>query len=327
MRKKLIDVVKEKKNRMVIPLMFFPGVKLTNSTIKQNAFNSYLQGETIKKLYERFRPDGMFFMMDLSVEAGAVGLPIRYPLDDSPTVEEHPVKEDEDLKQLEIPFLSDCRIKLFLEVMELMKKTIPVLCGGYVIGPFTLTGLLMGASQVSVAVIDRPEFVHKLLGFSSEIIRLYARGLVEKGADMIAILEPTAIILSPTQFREFSANYIEKIIQDIEKIFILHICGDTTHLISEMAKIGVDGFSLDSPVDFNRISKIVPEDTVLIGNIPPVEIMVESSSKVVKDYVLSLLESMAGVANFIISTGCDLPCRTPLENIEALIETAKGWKE
>jgi uroporphyrinogen decarboxylase len=71
---RLIDVVNQYPRRMVIPLMGYPGSQLTRSTLKQNIFNSELHYRSIYKLVERFSPDVAFFMMDLSVEAGAVGL-------------------------------------------------------------------------------------------------------------------------------------------------------------------------------------------------------------------------------------------------------------
>ncbi len=84
---RLIDAVRAKKPHcLVIPLMGYPGAQLTRSTLKQNGFNSELHYRSLYKLVERFSPDAIFSMMDLSVEAGAVGLQIRYPLEESASV-------------------------------------------------------------------------------------------------------------------------------------------------------------------------------------------------------------------------------------------------
>ena len=62
---KLIDIVQSRGHRMVIPLMGFPGVQLNGSTLKQNTFNWGTQFSTVFALERRFRPDAVFFFMDL----------------------------------------------------------------------------------------------------------------------------------------------------------------------------------------------------------------------------------------------------------------------
>jgi uroporphyrinogen decarboxylase len=36
---------------------------------------------------------------------------------------------------------------------------------------------------------------------------------------------------------------------------------------------------------------------------------------------------MSGADNFILSTGCDLPMDTPMENIDAFMKVARNWKK
>jgi uroporphyrinogen decarboxylase len=38
-----------------------------------------------------------------------------------------------------------------------------------------------------------------------------------------------------------------------------------------------------------------------------------------------LLERMKDVENFILSSGCDIPVGTPLENIDAFMQAAKNF--
>ena len=87
MAMRLIDWVREFDGPPVVPLAGYPGIQLTRSTIKQNIFNAELQARSIYKLMEQIRPDAAFVLMDLSVEAGALGLPVRFPISESATVE------------------------------------------------------------------------------------------------------------------------------------------------------------------------------------------------------------------------------------------------
>ena len=222
--------------------MGFPGTQLNGSTLKQNTFNWGTQFSTISALHRRFRPDGMFFFMDLSVEASALGLPVRFPLDESPSVESHPVRKPDDLAAFaNADILTDGRVTVYIETMRLMSRHLDALKGGYVIGPFSLAGLLLGATEAAMATVMNPELLHAVLRFSSGVISRYARALEAAGADMVAILEPTASFLSPAHFDEFVGGYIADIISTMERVSILHVCGRTHKLLPAMAETGRAG--------------------------------------------------------------------------------------
>ena len=325
---RLIDRVRSSDRRLVVPLAGFPGAQLTGSTIKQNEFNAELQYRSLYKLLEHVQSDAVFMMMDLSVEAGALGLPVRFPLQESATVEFHPVREVADLDQYKvIDPMGDCRIWVFLETMRRLAQRVSAPKGAYVIGPFTLAGLMMGANQIALDTIDRPNVVHAAVNFAERIIIDYARALVEAGADMICILEPTACFLSPKTFREFSGSSIGQIVRHIDAMAILHVCGNTTNLSEEMAATGVQGVSLDAMVDLATVARRVPRDCVVLGNIDPVRVMVNMGPEGVRQAVRDLCEQMAPHENFVLATACDLPPETPIENIVAFVDEGKRQKQ
>ncbi len=325
-KRKLERLVGRAGRRLCVPLMGYPGTRLTNTTLKQNAFNWGIQCWSLYELVYQLAPDGMFFMMDLSVEAGALGVPVRYALEDSPTVEQHLVKSSEDLMQfMSIDILKDARVRMYLDTMAWMAKNMDILKGAYCIGPFTLAGLLMGASDIALTTLDNPALIHDLLAFSSRVIARYAEALFDSGADVLAILEPTAVMLSPAQFKEFSGAYIAHIVSHAGGTTVLHICGNTTHLIEAMSRTGVDGLSLDSMVDFPAVAPRVKEGVTLIGNLDPVRILRNLTPEQVRQATREFLEKTRGIPNLIVSSGCDLPQDTPIENIRAMIEECKAF--
>jgi uroporphyrinogen decarboxylase len=321
----LKDLADDLNRPLVIPLMGYPGTQLTHSTIKQNEFNWGLHSWTIHELSERFEPDAIFSMMDLAVLANALGLPVRFPLEESPSIEYPLVKQLIDLYRfLPLDPLKDGLVMAFVETMKFMNRTIDIPKGAYVIGPFTLTGLLMGATEVAVATIKDPGLVIGVLEFCTGMISRYAQALVAAGADIIAILEPTAVMLSPEAFWEFSGQFVKRIIEEIPVIPMLHICGNTTHLIPSMVRTNAQAISLDSLVDLPAIAQGIPESVFLGGNIDPVRVMLQGTPEQVRQETSRLLEHMAPYPNFILSTGCDLPPETPLKNIEAFMEVGKS---
>jgi len=95
-----------------------------------------------------------------------------------------------------------------------------------------------------------------------------------------------------------------------------------------MVRSGVNGLSLDSReagVDLPTLSKQVPEDVVVIGNISPTTTMRFGSPSDVQRDVEELLRQMDRFPNFVLSTGCDLPQETPEENLRVFMEAGRAW--
>ena len=309
----------------VIPLMGYPGIQLTGSSLWQNETNPALQARTIAALAAEFNPDAVFPFMDLTIEAGAIGLPVHFPLHESPTVTSHPVRHTADIDPLRVPDIRhDVRVEGVARVIRTLKAQNIGLVGGYVTGPFTLAGLMMGAGDVALATRTNPDLLHAALDFATTTIQQYAAVLVDAGADMIAILEPTASFISAKAFDVFSGPYVVQIIAALDVPAILHICGKTTHLIPAMAATGADALSLDTQVDLAAAARQVPQTVGLIGNIDPVGVMAHGDVAEVQAAVHKLKGAMQPYVNFVISTGCDLPPETPLANIAAFMDSARA---
>lgn len=317
--------------KMVVPLLGAPGTKLTNTTLKQNLTNANVQFETLYELYKKFKPDAILPFMDLTVEADALGIELKFPENDNPAVKTHPIKTKEDLKNLKKNFNGvGGRMNVFIDVVKKMAKGLPteVANYAYVIGPFTLVGEMMGVTDASMETVKNPELVKELLDFSVEIISEYSNALFNAGADAVVVLEPTAMLLSPKSYTENSLKPFKTILKNVDnKPLILHICGNTNHLVEGMCKSDAVGLSLDAPMNFKELSEKVPKNIKLIGNVDPVRVLLQGTSEEVEKYTREFINTMDGVENFVLSTGCDLALETPLENIEAFMKVGREWKQ
>ena len=72
--------------RLVAPLAGFPGVEMIGSTIKIAQQNFGEHYKAVRKLVDEFHPDLVFPLMDLSVEANALGRYTVFPRGESATV-------------------------------------------------------------------------------------------------------------------------------------------------------------------------------------------------------------------------------------------------
>lgn len=234
-----------------IPLIGIAGMHLTGYSIKDNLTDSEKQFYTLKAIYEEYKPDGLFTFMNLTVEAEALGLKINFLEDDSPSVVEHSIKTPEQLKVLKRNYSGlSGRMELFADVVKLLKQSIDTTVGAYMIGPFSLAGEMNGVNDVLLNTIEALDFVDEMLAFNVRLISDYANSLFEAGADTVCVLEPTAVMLSTDLYERFSLNPFREILNEVDNPLILHICGDTTHLVEQMEQSGASGLSLDASVDF-----------------------------------------------------------------------------
>jgi uroporphyrinogen decarboxylase len=324
----LAEAVARSPRTLVVPLMGFPGANLTQTSLRDNLFDAETHASSILALANTHRPDMVFPMMDLAVEAGALGVHVDFPENDSPTVIEHPVRRVSDLARFrDADILTHPRLVSFLETLRHLRKALDIPVAAYVTGPFTLAGLLIGAKQIAEATIEDPTLPLKTLDLTTRIISSYAAACVDAGADLIAYLEPMAVMLSPDSFEQFSGVFVSKILSQLDVPGVLHICGDSTHLIPNMCSTGVQGLSLDAVISLPALRKIVPSDIVLMGNIDPVSPMAVGSVGDVWSDVTRLRREMEGARNFVLSTGCDLPLDTPQANIAAFMDAGRALIE
>ena len=328
-----VALAAEQGRRVIAPLMGFPGVRMQGTTVKLAQQNFREHYKAINTLYERYLPDIIFPLMDLSVEANALGFYTLFPVNDTPTVCKSEVALELIEKLQGVDIAADTRAMGYIETIRLLSmgtRGQHAICG-YVSGPFTLAALMIGAENAAMEALVDQEHLHALCGFTEGVIAKYARHMVAAGADCICILEPSAVILGPDQFREFAARYSKQVIDECRVTGIstvYHTCGNTMHLIDEMVNTGVSAISLDAKeagVDIKAVISRVSSSTVVMGNVSPTQVLLRGTPADVRREVIELLDEVSGHSNFVLSTGCDLPAETPDANIEAFFKTAHDY--
>lgn len=328
-----VNKANDEGRRLVVPLLGFPGLNLCNCTVKLAQQNYGEHFKVLKSITDEFMPDALFPLMDLSVEANALGRYTIFPKKESATVLKDDFTNDdlENLKEINISF--DTRLQGYVETQKLMSVGLPknILRGAYVTGPYTLACLLMGADEGALATIMNPDYLEEVCRVATEKIQEYINLLITAGAQIICVLEPSAVMLGPEQFKKFSGDYVRSFCNSSkysDVAFVYHVCGNTMHIVEEMAESGVDALSLDGPdagIDLQKAAEKVNKETIIIGNISPIGKLFNGNPTEVENEVEDLLEKMERFPNFILSSGCDLPQETTKENIHAFMNTGRNY--
>ena len=192
-------------------------------------------------------------------------------------------------------------------------------------GPFTLASRLVGTEAAMLAVIADPEGLTRVMDFCTEVIwALAERFLTHPDIAGINISEPTAScdLISPDTFRNMVAPQLSRLIDRVKqtgKVVTMHICGDTTRLLDQVAKLAPHGFSLEHKVSLERAKEVLGGRVCVLGNLSPTGVMLRGTPDDIRQQGRACLETWGPDPGYILTMGCDFPKETPYENLQALM--------
>lgn len=199
-------------------------------------------------------------------------------------------------------------------------------------GPFTKAANLRGVEALMRDVFKNPGFVREVVEFSRELLERFYEPLIDDGTlEAISVADPTASgdLISKKQFVEFALPPLKKFVKNMNKRgtkTLLHICGNTSDKLNEIASSKAACFSLDHKVDLSVAEKELKGKICIAGNVDPVGVLNNGTAEDVIKAAEECIEK-AGGGGFILMPGCDIPPTVPLENIHAFIDAARRYKK
>ncbi|MCL2143813.1 MAG: MtaA/CmuA family methyltransferase [Methanomassiliicoccaceae archaeon] len=248
--------------------------------------------------------------------------------DRTPMIKKHPFKFDPMMGEYDEPnimdpekFLKGGRPAAVLEGVRLLKeqkgKDYVVIAGNT--GPFTLAGHLVSTENLVFGIMMAPEEVLKWLKAVTPVCKAYTQALSDAGADVIQMSEPSSStdLLSPDMFDEYSGSFVKDSLACVKDAFsILHICGNTTPILSNMIATGVSGLSIEEKVDPKEGVKKVNKKAALIGNIGVVNPLLQGTPE--DCYRHGRIVKEAGFD--VVAPGCGLSALISNDNLKALVK-------
>ena len=325
---RLTDIMTIAERRMIFLLVGIVMARLNNTMLKENIMDPEIAFESLAYTAETLQMEIVYSCVpDISAFAESYGCETKIPDDAVPLVTKHSVQSLEDLRNLESsgPQWRD-RLMNNFRVLELMRDRYSLLKLVLAGGPFSMAAVLAGAEDLAKKIIRDPEFVERLLEFCTGISVSAAQMVASAGADIIYVSDPTSGLLSRKHYERFAAPYVKRVVDAVDCPVVLHVCGKTTHIIEPMCATGVQGISVDTMVDLPSIVSIVPSGIAIIGNLDPVGPLLTGSPEETASVTKKLLDTMRDVPNYMFSAGCEVAPETPLENIQAIMQTARAYR-
>lgn len=269
---------------------------------------------------QEFELDIVQAISDPYREAADTGLEVQFPIDNLPLSKKPLITQPEQLKEIHFPIQNfGPRMTDRLEGVRLMREQVgdevPVM--GWVEGALAEAADLRGITQIMKDFKQRPAWLKELLEKCAEVEIAFACAQIDAGAHIIGLGDAVASLISPGMYREFALPYEQRIFEAVKSkggIPRLHICGNTTHLLKDMARSGAQIVDIDSMVDFRQAMRDM-DGLAICGNINPVAIFLQGTAEQVRAAVLD--NASAGYPLWISAAGCEIPDETPAENLHA----------
>ncbi len=311
------------------PILMHFAARFNGNNYGEFASNYKVLVESNIKCLEFFDMDMVSLISDPYRETAAFGAPIEFIPEGVPICRKHLVETIEDVINLTIPDVyknerTFDRIKGAGYYQQLLNGTVPVM--GWIEGPLAEACDLTGVSEMLLMLMIDEDFCNRLMDKCLQTGKDFAKAQIDAGCDLIGIGDA---ICSQIDGEMYNLMVKDRHIELIEYIHSLgarvklHICGNTTHLLSSIAELNADLFDPDYLVDQSNCLAALGKDVVRFGNINPIFIQNATPEEITK-ICKEVLDFEKG-NKFILSAGCEITVNTPIENLLAMSHSRKNF--
>jgi MtaA/CmuA family methyltransferase len=314
---------------------FQPAAYATGLPLSEVFQDGELLAQAMLDAWREFGHDMILLENGTACNAQACGVEVSYRDDAAPAAHKPLVMNLEDVADLQVPDpYTTFPMNEILKATRILSKEIGDqvwICARADQGPMDLSAQLRGISEImmDIALEEQTDLLHALIDYSRRVATRYAYALIECGGHSTSIGEPIAgpDLLSPKHYRQYPWIHEKRMVDELKEHDIIlhnHICGNTVPILDEFIATGAQILEIDHKTDIHKIKDASRHKTCLLGNIDT-NLMMSGSPEEVDEACRNLIEVWKPDSGFILGPGCALGTTTPVDNIHALVESAKKY--
>ena len=229
----------------------------------------------------RFVLDAAILFSDILTIPDAMGLGLYFTEGEGPQFKK-PVRTAADVAALPVPD-PESELKYVMDAVRLIRRElhgrVPLI--GFAGSPWTLATYMVegGGSKdfglVKSMMFDQPKLMHRLLEVLARAVTAYLNAQVAAGAQALMLFDTWGGVLTPRDYREFSLQYMEKIIHGLarehegQRVPVILFTKNGGQWLETMAHSGADALGVDWTTDLGDARARVGDRVALQGNMDP----------------------------------------------------------
>lgn len=188
-------------------------------------------------------------------------------------------------------------------------------------GPLNIASYLLGHTEFLVGVKTNPEEIHTLLrivtDFLVDWIALQCRTF--DSIDGVFLLDDLIGFLGNRDFEQFALPYLKQIYES-QNVSVKFLHNDAAGMVTarHLPAMGVNLFNFSFNHSLPEIRSAAGDSVVLLGNIPPRDVLAAGTPDHVRRYVREMLAPVDDRRRIVVSCGGGAPPGVSTENLEAL---------
>jgi uroporphyrinogen decarboxylase len=292
--------------------------------------NPELACEVTLQPLRRFPLDAAILFSDILTIPDAMGLGLYFEAGEGPKFE-RPVRDLASIQKLGVPD-PEQELGYVMDAVRTIRQElngkVPLI--GFSGSPWTLaTYMVEGGSTKNFSVVKKlmfadPQAMHLLLDKLADSVASYLNAQIAAGAQAVMIFDTWGGVLSPRDYREFSLNYMQKIVSrltreaDGRRVPVTLFTKGGGAWLADMAATGADALGVDWTTDLGVARQTVQDKVALQGNMDPSVLYAPPAR--IEDEVATILASYGQGHGHVFNLGHGIHPEVDPDHAGAFIE-------
>ncbi|NDW21123.1 uroporphyrinogen decarboxylase [Alteromonas hispanica] len=301
--------------------------------------NAELACEVTLQPLRRFPLDAAILFSDILTIPDAMGLELYFETGEGPRFKK-PITCKADVDKIGIPD-PEGELQYVMNAVRTIRRElkgeVPLI--GFSGSPWTLaTYMVEGGSSKAFTKIKKmafaePAILHTLLAKLADSVTSYLNAQIAAGAQSVMIFDTWGGVLSPRDYKEFSLQYMERIVNGLtrenegRKVPVTLFTKNGGMWLESIAATGCDAVGLDWTIDIKEARARIGDKVALQGNMDPS--MLYSPAQRIEEEVSTILEGYGEGSGHVFNLGHGIHLDVPPENagvfVNAVHELSKPY--
>jgi uroporphyrinogen decarboxylase len=279
----------------------------------------------------RYAFDAAILFSDILTIPDAMGLGLYFAEGEGPRFRK-PVRSEKDVEHLptlkmnmDLTYVTDAVALIHRE----LNGAVPLI--GFAGSPWTLATYMIegsGSRDFRLAkqfLYDNPGAMHLLLDKLAEAVTDYLNAQIESGVQAVQIFDTWGGILTTAAYREFSLQYMKKIVTGLHKhhngidIPVILFTKNGGLWLEEIALAGSHCVGLDWTIDIGTARRRIGDKVALQGNMDPS--LLYASPKRIRQEVAHILQSYGAGDGHVFNLGHGITPEVNPDHVAVFVES------